>query len=97
MNISRLVFLFAIAVAIVWPVRMFVIEPIYIASPSMEPTLEVGHHIYLDKLTYRLRDPERGEVIVFHSPVGEDHDSVKRVIAVPGDTIEIRAAGEQIG
>ncbi len=91
MNVSRLLFLVLIAVAIVWPVRTFVVDPIYIASASMEPTLKVGDHLFLDRVTFRFRPPRRGEIIAFQSPVGENHDSVKRVIAVSGDTVEIKS------
>lgn len=69
--------------------RSFVVEPIYIASGSMEPTLHTGTHLFSDKITCKFRAPRRGEIIVFRSPVGE-HDSVKRVIAVAGDTVELR-------
>jgi signal peptidase I len=79
-----------ITVAAVLAVRAWLIEPIYIASDSMAPTLTKGQHLFLDKFTYRFRSPERGEVISFFSPVGEDHESVKRVIAVAGDTVELR-------
>lgn len=90
MRFSRLVFLVLIVFAIVAPIKLFVAEPIYITSASMEPTLKKGVHLVLDKLTYRFRKPERGEIISFRSPVGEPHDSVKRVIAVEGDMVEMR-------
>ena len=77
-------------VAAVLAARRWLAEPIYIASDSMAPTLVKGQHLFLDKLTFRFRDPRRGEIIAFRSPVGEDHESVKRVIAVPGDTVELR-------
>ena len=90
MRFSRLVFLVLIAFAVVAPIKFFVIEPIYIASASMEPTLKKGVHLFLDKVTYRFRKPERGEIISFRSPVGEPHDSVKRVIAVEGEMVEMK-------
>ena len=90
MKPARLLFLIAVALGVVLPIRLWVIEAIYIASPSMEPTLAVGAHLFMDRVSLRLRDPRRGEIIVFRSPVGEDIDLVKRVIAVPGDTVEIR-------
>lgn len=71
--------------------RRWLGEPIYIASDSMAPTLTKGHHLLLDKLTYRFRAPRRGEILAFRSPVGEDHESVKRVVAVGGDTVELRS------
>jgi len=64
-------------------------EPIVIASASMEPTLRVGTLLVLDKWSLRHRAPRRGEIISFRSPISEE-DMVKRVIAVPGDTVELR-------
>ena len=83
-------FLLAMALAVVLPVRTWVGEPITIASASMEPTLKVGTLMILDKWSLRGREPRRGEIVSFRSPVGPE-DLVKRVIAVPGDTVEIRA------
>jgi len=71
-------------------VRRWVAAPIVIASESMAPTLALGHHLVLDRVVYLFRQPRRGEIISFKSPVGEEHESVKRVIAVPGDTVELR-------
>ncbi len=85
----RLLRLTAIAAAVVLPVRSWIAEPIVIASGSMEPTLSIGTLLILDKWTLRARPPRRGEVVSFRSPVG-DEDMVKRVIAVPGDQIELR-------
>lgn len=85
----RLLRLTAIAAAVALPVRTWVAEPIVIASGSMEPTLSVGTLLILDKWTLRARPPRRGEIVSFRSPVGTE-DMVKRVIAVPGDRIELR-------
>lgn len=81
--------LFAIALAVVLPVRAWVAEPISVASPSMEPALKTGTLLILDKLTLRVREPRRGDVLSFRSPVNE-HDLLKRVIALPGETVEMR-------
>ena len=70
--------------------RRYAVEPVYIASASMEPTMDIGRHLFLDRITYRFRKPGKQEIICFESPVGETHDSVKRVIAVEGDTVELR-------
>jgi signal peptidase I len=89
MGVLRLLKLVAIALAVVLPVRAWVAEPIYVASPSMEPTLKTGTMMILDKLTLRMRAPQRGDVLSFRSPVDE-HDLLKRVVAVPGETVEMR-------
>lgn len=70
--------------------RQFVVQTVYIASASMEPTLTVGSNLFLDKVTYRFRKPARGEIISFLSPTGETTESVKRVIAVGGDRIALK-------
>lgn len=90
MSLSRFLFLVAVALAIGLPVRYWVIEPIYIASESMEPALPTGTHAWMDRITLRLRRPKRNDIVVFASPVGDDFESVKRVIAVAGETVELR-------
>jgi len=88
-GLGRLFFLLALSVAVVLPLRAWVAEPITIASPSMEPTLRVGTLLILDKWTLSGRGPRRGDIISFRSPVGTE-DLVKRVVAVPGETVELR-------
>jgi signal peptidase I len=89
-SLGRLVFLIGVALAVVLPVRAFVIEPIVIASPSMEPTLPTGARAWTDKVTLHFRQVRRGEVIVFAPQEEGDKELVKRVIGLPGDVIEIR-------
>lgn len=81
--------LIAIALAVVLPVRAWVAEPVYVASPSMEPALRTGTMLVLDKLTLRVRAPRRGDVLSFRSPV-DARDLLKRVVALPGETVEMR-------
>jgi signal peptidase I len=56
---------------------------------SMIPTLQEGEYVIIDKLSYYLSDPERGDVIVLHFPNDRSRDFIKRVMGVPGDHIEI--------
>ena len=90
MKTSRTLVIIAVTAAVVLAVRKYAYEPMYVASESMAPTLYKGQRLVLDKLIFRLRNPERGEIIVFASPVGEEHESVKRLIALEGDTVEIK-------
>jgi signal peptidase I len=72
-------------------IKSFIVKAYKIPAGGMIPTLLVGDHVYVDKLIYRIaRDPERGDVIVFRFPEDENKDFIKRVIGLPGDTIEIR-------
>ncbi len=96
----------ALAIALV--LRFFIVEPYKIPSGSMIPTLLVGDHIFVNKLSYGIRLPaidklvahwggyERGEVIVFVNPLDDPlpvlqrRDYVKRIVGLPGDTVEVR-------
>lgn len=84
-RILYLVFLGALGA---WVLRAYAVEGIYIATGSMEPTLHVGLHVFVNKVVYRVRAPQRGEIVLFPSPV-EQKELVKRVIAVGGDTLRI--------
>jgi signal peptidase I len=86
-------FLIILAVAFVLVfgvVRPFVLEAFYIPSESMVPTLEVGDRVFVNKFIYRFAEPERGDIIVFESVNGGEDDLIKRVVALPGDEIEVR-------
>ncbi len=80
----------AIAVALI--LRTFVLSAFYIPSGSMEPTLDVGDRVLVNKLSYKMHDVNRGDVVVFDRPPGETDSSIKdlikRVIALPGETVE---------
>lgn len=80
----------ALAMALV--VKTFLIQAFYIPSLSMSPTLEVDDRVLVNKLSYDLHDVNRGDVVVFHSPrqSGEVKDLIKRVVGLPGDTVESR-------
>jgi signal peptidase I len=70
-------------------IRSCVVEGIYIASASMEPTLPVGQHLFVNKMAFAVSGPSRGDIVVFPSPVEAKKDLVKRVIAVEGDAVRI--------
>ena len=72
-------------------IKTFLIQAFYIPSPSMEPTLMVRDRILVNKLSYRFRDVSRGDLVVFERPpteTGAVRDLVKRVIALPNETVE---------
>jgi len=84
----------AIAVGFAFLVRGFAFQTFYIPSESMVPRLETDDRVLVNKLTFDLRDPERGDVVVFRTPPGSHitgmDDLVKRVVGLPGETIEGR-------
>lgn len=84
----------ALAVAVVVVVvNPFIIQAFLIPSASMVPTLQEGDRIMADKFVYHIRDPKRGEIIVFRAPPNADpaqRNFIKRVIGLPGDVVEVR-------
>lgn len=79
-----------IALAIVIPIRYFLFQPFFVKGQSMEPNFEDGDYLIVDELSYRLRDPQRGEVIVFKFPQDQTQRYIKRIIGLPGETVEIK-------
>lgn len=79
-----------IAVVLALLIRTFVVQAFKIPSGSMLPTLQIGDHILVNKLIYRFEKPSRGDIIVFKFPYGDGKDFIKRVIGLPGETIELR-------
>lgn len=80
----------ALLVALV--IRTFVVEVYRVDGSSMENTLHTEERVLVNKFLYRLfRDPQPGDVIVFQYPRQPDRDFIKRVVAVGGDTVEMRA------
>lgn len=78
-----------IVLVIVLPIRYFVFQPFFVKGQSMEPNFEDGDYLIVDELSYRLREPQRGEVIVLKYPNDISQRYIKRIIGLPGETIEI--------
>jgi signal peptidase I len=112
--IRETVQLVVVALLLAFVIKTFAVQAFYIPSESMLETLQVGDRVLVEKLSYRFRDIERGEVVVFRRPgleedgfspaatwrsflegIGlsqpaEDRDLIKRVIGLPGETVELR-------
>lgn len=71
-------------------IRDLIVRPYKIPSVSMAPTLQPGDYILNNKLYYRSANPDRGDVVVFKYPLDESVSYIKRIIGMPGDTLEIR-------
>lgn len=78
----------AVLVAVL--IRYFIVELYVVDGPSMQPTLQDGERLVVNKFIYHWRDPMRSEVVIFRYPRDHSRDFIKRVIAVGGDTIEIK-------
>lgn len=85
----------ALILAIV--LRLFIAEPRYIPSDSMVPTLEIGDRLVVEKVTYYLRSPSAGDIVVFDPPpllqqfgYAPDKAFIKRIIGQPGDVVQVQ-------
>jgi signal peptidase I len=93
--IKEAVVVVVVAVLVAVLLRAFVVQTFFIPSGSMEPTLQIGDRILVNKLSYHLHGVDRGDIVVFSRPPTENcggpevNDLVKRVIGLPGDVISL--------
>jgi len=92
-GVGEWVVVVAVAILAALLIRVFVLQQYYIDGPSMQTTLMPGDRVLVNKLSYRLHDVHRGDVVVFDrlTDVDNHDDLIKRVIALPGEEIEIRS------
>ena len=81
-----------LALIIVGPIRLFIAQPFIVSGASMDPTFHNGQYLIIDQVSYRLSNPARNDVIVFEPPVARDSFYIKRIIGLPGETVEIRGS-----
>ena len=112
-SLLELVVIVAVAIGLALLIQAFLVKPYRIPSESMEPTLDVGQRVLVSRVNYRVSDPDRGDIVVFHPPKGaesnacgvehsenelcsrptadrDDVNFIKRIVAVPGDTLSVR-------
>jgi signal peptidase I len=80
-----------IALVIVVPVRLFIAEPFVVSGTSMVPTFQNGDYLIVDKISYELGSPHRGDVVVFRYPKNPSQFFIKRVIGLPGETVDVKS------
>jgi len=82
----------AVALVLVVIIRTFILDTRIVPTTSMVPTIQPGDRLFVEKITLHIQGLERGEVIVFEPPVqsGLKDDLIKRLIALPGDTVETK-------
>ncbi len=85
-----------IAVIIVVPFRLFIAQPFVVSGASMDPTFETGEYLIVDQLSYKFEDPQRESVVVFRYPKDTTKFFIKRIIGLPGETIEIHGTSVKI-
>jgi len=79
-----------LALLIVVPVRAFIAQPFIVSGSSMVPTFENSDYLIVDEISYRLNEPERGDVVVFKWPRDTSKYFIKRIIGLPGETVKIK-------
>lgn len=90
--VSEWILVVVIAISAAFLIRTFLFQQYYIDGPSMQTTLMPRERVLVNKMSYRLHDVNRGDVVVFDRVQGDKHDDlIKRVIGLPGETVEIRS------
>jgi len=79
-----------ISLAIIIPIRYFLIQPFFVKGASMEPSYLDGDYLIIDEISYRFEKPERGDVVIFRYPLDPSQFFIKRIIGLPGETVEIK-------
>jgi signal peptidase I len=79
-----------IALIIVVPIRMFVVEPFVVSGASMFPTFDNGDYLIVDKISYELGNPQRNDVVIFKYPNDQTKFFIKRIIGLPNETVNIK-------
>ncbi|MBU0648782.1 signal peptidase I [Patescibacteria group bacterium] len=79
-----------ISLAIIIPIRYFLIQPFYVNGASMEPNFYDHEYLIIDEISYRFSEPERGDIIVFRYPNDPKQYFIKRIVGLPDETIEVR-------
>jgi len=79
-----------ISAATVVVIRTFLVQPFLVSGASMEPNFSDGNYLLIDEITYKFREPQRGEVVVFRSPQDKSTFFIKRIVALPGEQVNIK-------
>lgn len=96
-EIMEWILILEIAIVIAVVVNMFLIVNAVIPSASMETTIMTGDRIFGNRLAYKNHDPQRGDIVIFRFPDDESQLFIKRVIGLPGETLEVRDGRVYIG
>jgi len=79
-----------VSLAIILPIRYYLVQPFFVNGASMEPNFENGDYLLVDEISYRFREPARGDVIIFRYPQNPSQFFIKRIIGLPEETVTIK-------
>jgi len=88
--VFELIKVVAVSLAIIIPVRYYLIQPFYVKGASMEPNFYDKEYLIIDEISYRFHEPARGDIIVFRYPRNPEEYFIKRIIGLPGEKIQIK-------
>lgn len=80
----------SISLAIIIPIRYYLVQPFFVRGASMEPNFADGQYLVIDEISYRFNSPERGDVIIFKYPLDASQYYIKRIVGLPGEKIEVK-------
>jgi signal peptidase I len=84
-----LVKIFLISMVIIIPIRYFIAQPFIVSGSSMEPNFHSGEYLIISELSYRIGEPQRGDIVVFKYPKDTTQYFIKRIIGLPGETVKL--------
>lgn len=79
-----------VVVLLALAIRLFIVQPFIVEGQSMQPTFENSDYLITEKVSYTLRAPQRGEIVIFHPPDNSSVNYIKRIVGLPGDRVEIK-------
>jgi signal peptidase I len=88
--IWEIVKIVVISLAIIIPIRYYLVQPFFVRGASMEPNFDNGQYLVVNEISYRFEEPARGEVVVFKYPADPSQYYIKRIIGLPGEVVEIK-------
>lgn len=90
-NLWEIIEVVLVAGIAVFVIRTYVVQPFLVSGQSMEPNFQGGNYLLIDEVSYRIEDPQHGDVIVFRYPGNKKTFYIKRIIGVPGDQIVVNS------
>ncbi len=92
--LAELIQVVLISLAVIIPIRYFLVQPFYVKGASMEPSFYDKEYLIIDEVSYRFKEPERGDIVVFRYPLDPSQFFIKRVVGLPGE--RVRISGGQV-
>jgi len=88
--IFELIKIIVVSLVIIIPIRYFLVQPFYVKGASMEPNFYDHEYLIIDEISYRFKEPSRGDIIVFRYPKNPQEYFIKRIIGLPGEKIQVK-------